>query len=100
MAGCDLNPFSSKVACDDVNSSEWKSGPSARTYEFAEAIDRCGTFKGKSRAQIERWMGPSQYYANKRQMGWDLDAEDNGDSLDSDWPMITITLDRNGKFNR
>lgn len=99
LAGCELPTFfSSRVSCEDVTSAEWKSEPDARTYEFAEAIDRCGVLEGKSRAEIEEWMGPSQYYNEKRYMGWDLDAEGTGGSMESDWPMINVTLDKTGKF--
>lgn len=100
FAGCDVVTFSSKVDCDELSSEKWKSDPEARTYEFAEAIDRCGVLDGKSRAGIEEWMGESELFSGNREMGWVLTAEDDEDDTLSDFPMVTLTKDRNGEFTR
>jgi hypothetical protein len=92
--------FSSKVECDELSSAEWKSDPDVRTYEYAEAIVRCGVLDGKSRAEIEDWMGESELYSGNRLMGWILDAEDDESSLESEYPEITIEKDRNNEFTK
>ncbi len=98
LAGCDLISFSSRVGCDELSSAKWKSDPLVRTYEFAEAIDRCGVLNGRSRAGIEKWLGESELFREGRQMGWVLSAETDEDSLLSEFPMITVTTDRNNEF--
>lgn len=103
LAGCDLVSFSSRVGCDELSSVKWKSDPEVRTYEFAEAIDRCGVLEGRSRAEIEQWMGESELFRGDRELGWVLDAEDDEGGIVSDFPefpYISLTKDKNNEFTK
>ena len=104
LAGCDAVTdavtFSSRVGCDELSSEEWRLDREARTYEFAEAIDRCGVLDGKSRAGIEQWMGESELFSGDREMGWILYAEEDEDGSLSDFPMVTLTRDNSNEFTR
>lgn len=95
LSGCGPGFFRGEMACDEVSSSRWKSDRQERTYEFADAIVRCGVLDGKSRAEVKDWMGGQDYYPEgTRSMGWDLEAEFDEDSLESEYPMISVELDR------
>ncbi len=101
LAGCDAVTFSSKVGCDELSSAKWKSDPDVRTYEYAEAIDRCGVLDGKSRAEIERWMGESELFRGNRDLGWVLTAEDDRGGIVSDFPefpFVSVTKDKDNEF--
>lgn len=91
--GCNTDdlPLIGKVNCDELSSSNWKAMRGEDRIEESEALRRCGTLRGMTRAEVEDWMGhPIGRLGN--QSYWPVDPLPE-DSMLSEEPQMAVQFE-------